>query len=416
MRRLINVILLLSIAISLHGQSTVNDYLKIAAEQNPSLKAKFSLYLAALEKVNQQGVLPDPTVSFGYFISPVETRVGPQRFRLSVAQMFPWMGTLKAKEKVVSSMAKVRFEEFEEARNELFLQVKTKWLALYELQKEVQIMEANLKILKSYEPVTKIKYETNLVSLADLVRVQISIDRAKTELDLLRLKEKPLLDDFNTMLNRDRQSEVVLTETLTFINADHDINSVLTNQPKLKGIRSSLEALEQESVLAELNRKPNIGVGLDYGFIGRREGVNISDNGKDILMPMVTMSLPIFGKKNRSIKKEVALRTESKGFELTAMENQLKNRWTNIEYQMESAQQAMDLYTAEMKKTELLLSVLISEYTNNNRDFETLLETQQRQLQLELAYVQASVNYQEAMFKKDYLTGYTLNEIQNEIK
>ena len=133
-------------------------------------------------------------------------------------------------------------------------------------------------------------------------------------------------------------------------------------------------------------------------------------------MPMVTMSLPIFGKKNRSIKKEVALRTESKGFELTAMENQLKNRWTNIEYQMESAQQAMDLYTAEMKKTELLLSVLISEYTNNNRDFETLLETQQRQLQLELAYVQASVNYQEAMFKKDYLTGYTLNEIQNEIK
>ena len=277
-------------------------------------------------------------------------------------------------------------------------------------------MEANLKILKSYEPVTKIKYETNLVSLADLVGGQTTIDRAKTELDLLRLKEKPLLDDFNTMLNRDRQSEVVLTETLTFINADHDINSVLNNQPKLKGIRSSLEALEQESDLAELNRKPNIGVGLDYGFIGRREGVNISDNGKDILMPMVTMSLPIFGKKNRSIKKEVALRTESKGFELTAMENQLKNRWTNIEYQMESAQQAMDLYTAEMKKTELLLSVLISEYTNNNRDFETLLETQQRQLQLELAYVQASVNYQEAMFKKDYLTGYTLNEIQNEIK
>lgn len=416
MRRLIKVILFLSIATSLSGQSALNDYLKIAAEQNPSLKAKYSLYLAALERVNQQGVLPDPTVSFGYFISPVETRVGPQRFRLSVAQMFPWMGTLKAKEKVMASLAKVRFEEFEAARNELFLQAKTKWLALYELREEIGIMESNLKILQSYEPVTKTKYEANLVSLADLVRVQISIDRAKTELDLLRLKGIPLLDDFNTMLNRDRQMTVALTDSLTFKYAGYEIDSVMTNQPRLNGIKSSLEALEQESILAELNRKPNIGVGLDYGFIGKREGVNISDNGKDILMPMVTMSLPIFGKKNRSIKKEVALRTESKQFELTALENELKNSWTNIEYEMESAKQAITLYAAEMMKTDVLLRVLISEYTNNHRDFETLLETQQRQLQLQLAHVRASVKHQAAIFKKDYLTGYTLNEIENETK
>lgn len=416
MKKILTILLLLAVSYSLKSQTELNDYLMVAAEQNPSLKAKFSTYLAALERVNQNGTLPDPTVSFGYFISRVETRVGPQRFRLSVAQMFPWMGTLKVREQVASSMARVKFEEFEEARNMLFLKVKMKWLSLYELQKEVQIMEANLNILKSYEPVTKTKYEANLVSLADLVRVQISIDRAKIELELLSLKTQPLLDDFNTLLNREVTTKVTLPDTLIFENPILSFEAMLADQPRLKGVKAGLEVLENESKLAELKRKPNIGVGLDYGFIDRREGVNIQDNGKDILMPMVTMSLPIFGKKNRSLKKEVALRTEGLSSQLEAVENELKNDWTRTAYEIASAEKELELYLAELQKTDVLLRVLISEYTNNNRDFEALLQTQQRQLQLQLAQLRASARYYNAVFKKDYLTGYTLNEIQNETK
>lgn len=416
MKRILTMILLLAVSYSLQSQTDLGSYLELAAKQNPSLKAKFSMYLAALERVNQNGTLPDPTVSFGYFISPVETRVGPQRFRLSVAQMFPWMGTLQVREQVASSMAKVKFEEFEEARNTLFLNVKMKWLSLYELEKEVEIMEANLGILKSYEPVTKTKYEANLVSLADLVRVQISIDRAKTELELLRLKTQPLLDDFNTLLNREATAAVDLPDTLSLESPDLNFEAMLADQPRLKGVKAGLEVLENEGKLAELKRKPNIGVGLDYGFIGRREGVNIRDNGKDILMPMVTMSLPIFGKRNRSLQKEIALRAEGLTSQLEAVENELKNDWTRMTYEINSAQKELELYLAELQKTDVLLRVLISEYTNNNQDFEALLETQQRQLQLQLARLKASARYYNAVFKKDYLTGSTLNQIQNETK
>ena len=41
-----------------------------SSENNPELKAQFYQYNAALERVDQQNVLPDPTLSFGYFISP----------------------------------------------------------------------------------------------------------------------------------------------------------------------------------------------------------------------------------------------------------------------------------------------------------------------------------------------------------
>ena len=70
------IIILSLLVLNVHAQKELDGYLKLGAENNPGLKAKFAEYNAALEKVPQVGTLPDPTISFGYFITPVETRVG----------------------------------------------------------------------------------------------------------------------------------------------------------------------------------------------------------------------------------------------------------------------------------------------------------------------------------------------------
>ncbi|MEQ9007445.1 MAG: TolC family protein, partial [Ekhidna sp.] len=62
---------------------TLEDYFQIAAENNPGLQAKHKAFEAALERIPQANSLQDPTFSFGYFISQVETRFGPQRARFS---------------------------------------------------------------------------------------------------------------------------------------------------------------------------------------------------------------------------------------------------------------------------------------------------------------------------------------------
>ena len=101
------------------GDDILNQYLTMAAENNPGLKSKFLEYQAALERVPQVGSLPDPQVSFGYFIQPVETRVGPQQARLSVMQMFPWFGTLGAQKNVAAQEAKVKYQVFEKSKSKL---------------------------------------------------------------------------------------------------------------------------------------------------------------------------------------------------------------------------------------------------------------------------------------------------------
>ncbi|MCK4992346.1 MAG: transporter, partial [Bacteroidales bacterium] len=102
------------------AQEQLEHYLVIAAENNPGLRAKFSEYMAALEVAPQVKALPDPQVAFAYFISPVETRVGPQQFKFSASQMFPWFGTLQAKEDVANQSAKAKYEVFLESKSRLF--------------------------------------------------------------------------------------------------------------------------------------------------------------------------------------------------------------------------------------------------------------------------------------------------------
>ena len=88
---------------SLRAQN-LEDYQQIAAEQNPGLQAKYKAFEATMERIPQASSLQDPTLSFGYFISPVETRVGPQRARFSLTQMLGISCIIKLLQLIIQSM------------------------------------------------------------------------------------------------------------------------------------------------------------------------------------------------------------------------------------------------------------------------------------------------------------------------
>ena len=137
---IITALLLIGLSTKSSAQS-LEESLKLAAENNPLLKAKYAEFEAAMQKVAQVNSLPDPILSFGYFISPVETRVGPQRAKIGLSQMFPWFGTLKSAGKVYKLQAKAKFQEFIDARNELFLKVKSAWYPIYEVNQKIKFQK-----------------------------------------------------------------------------------------------------------------------------------------------------------------------------------------------------------------------------------------------------------------------------------
>ena len=195
----------------LSAQQELEGYLQVAAENNPGLKAKFNDYMASLEVAPQVSALPDPNIAFGYFISPVETRVGPQQFKISASQMFPWFGTLEAKENVAVQMAKAKYEIFLEAKSKLFNEVRSTYFNIYFNRRAIEITRENLTILNTFQKLANIKVEAGKVSAVDEYRIEMEIGDLENQLALLIDKQYVLEVMFNNLLNVEREQKVHYT-------------------------------------------------------------------------------------------------------------------------------------------------------------------------------------------------------------
>lgn len=406
MKRIIQLITVLLLTVfQSYGQS-LDSLLSIAAENNPDLKASYLSFEASMKRVTQVNALPDPTISFGYFISPIETRVGPQRAKISLMQMFPWFGTLKAKEEATTLMAESKYQDFLDDKNKLFFKVKQTYYPLYAIDEQIKWQEENLTILNSYKKLATTSFSNGKGAMTDVLRVDIMIEDVQTEIELLQDKKRPLTIQFNRLLNRPDSISIEFEDSLSISLPDMiaERDSILANNPQLQALQLKLEAMQKKEVEAKKSGAPQIGVGLDYAIVSERTDMNVPDNGKNAFMPMVTMSLPIFRKKYNSSIEEAQLMQQVYEHKKVGLQNSLMSSYENSVYELESASQLDSLYGQQIEKTEQVLKLLYSAYSNSGKDFEEVLRMQQKLIKYELAKTNNLTQFYLALAQLEYLT------------
>lgn len=405
-------ILILFTALGFHlsgNAQTLDDYFHIAAENNPGLLAKYKNFEAAMQRVAQVSSLPDPNLSFGYFISPVETRVGPQQARFSLTQMFPWFGTLSAQKNAASLLAEAKYQEFLDARNKLYYQVSASYFPLYELEKLISIEVENQRILSSYKEIATVQFQNDKGSMVDVLRVDIMLKDATTELSILNQKKKPLETRFNKLLNRNENESIEIIDTLLLKETTQEFrkDSLLVANPLLEELNLKVLASQAHERTAIKQGLPMFGVGLDYVIVGERTDATISDNGKDVLMPMVTMSLPIFRGKYKAAQQEAQLMQESYVLQKEEVANRLISSYEMIWYKTQKQMELIVLYEAQIQESEQSLNLLFSAYSNSGKEFEEVLRMQQQILKYQRMKATALSDYHIALAELDYITAKT---------
>ena len=405
---IIITVITLGFSILANAQS-LDEYFKIAAENNPGLQAKYKSFEAAMERVAQVSSLPDPNLSFGYFISPVETRVGPQRARFSLTQMFPWFGTLKAQEDVATLMAEAKYQEFLDARNKLLYQVAAAYYPLYELKRLVEIENENISILTSYKDIASVKFQNGKGAMVDVLRVDIMLKDAATNLSILEQKKKPLEIRFNKLLNRQEDETIIVQDSLYVENlpVTYRRDSLLTSNPLLDELDLKIKASEAQELAATKQGMPKIGVGLDYVIVGQRTDMSVPDNGQDVLMPMVTMSLPIFRGKYKAAQKEAQLMQESYALQKEDAVNRLTSTYEMIWFEIQKQLDQIILYEEQIMTSQQSLNLLFTAYGNSGKDFEEVLRMQQQILKYQKMKATALSDYNIAIAELDYITAKT---------
>ncbi len=409
MKIITTIIAIVTLCTTVAQSQTLEAYFETAAQNNPGLQAQYKDFEAAMERIPQVRSMPDPTLSFGYFISPVETRVGPQIARFSLNQIFPWFGTLKAKGDATAMMADAKYQTFLESRNKLYYRVATTYYDLYELNQWQRIEQKNIEILESYKTISTSKFKNGLGKMVDVVRVDIILSDAETNLHILEKKEKPLRAQFNQLLNREESEPVAVADTIAILPVAENFrkDSLLINNPVLHSLDLKMAASEYSEKAARKQGLPRMGVGLDYVVVGQRSDMDLPDNGKDALMPMVSVSIPIFRKKYNSAIKEAQLMRESYEFQKEDYSNTLTSGYEMATFEMEQQRELVLLYNQQIEASEQALNLLLKSYSNSGESFEEVLRMQQQLLKYEKLQATATAEYNIALAQLNYLTAKT---------
>lgn len=373
-----------------HLESLIN----VALTNNPEIQ-KFELrYKIASEKINEVNTIPNTEFGVGYFISTPETRTGAQRFKVSAKQMMPWFNTISARENYVKSLAKAKYEDIVIAKRKLISAVSQSYYNLYANNAKQKVLIDNIELLKTYETMALTSVEVGKASVVDVLRLQMRQNELQQLLEVLMQQFIAEQTAFNKLLNRERDIKVnVIKELRIPLKSFEDNTGNLELHPELLKFDKLYYSVEQSELLNQKESSPMIGFGLDYINLEKRPNLDFSDNGKDIVMPMVSISIPIFNNKYKS--KTIQNRLQQQ--EITAQKQERLNKLTTrldkafndrISSRISYQTQSKNLIQAKNAQ-----DILTKSYETGTINFNDVLDIQELQLKFQLNQVESIRRY-----------------------
>ncbi len=400
--KVIIILMICMLSITALKAQSLESYIDEAVHNNAELQAMQFGYESSLEKVNEAGSLPNTTISAGYFIQEVETRVGPQRTRLSVSQPLPWFGTLGARKNVASAMSESELQNIELSERKLKLDVKQAYYDLYEKKASLSILRKNLEILKTYEELALNELESNRTTMVDVLKIRIQINETESKSISVSDEYETSVTTFNLLLNREPNARVVVADSLQLDTVQFNKEDLINN-PQLLRLNAQQDVLLQSEKANEKEGMPSLGVGLDYVFV-EESPMQVSDNGKDVIMPMVSLSIPLFSKKYTSKRKQYQLEQQAVERRKVNVSNELEMAFQEALTALQNAKRTVNTQKENIHQAQQAEEVILTTYETAKLDFEQILEVQQLILKFQLEEVKATSIYFKNKAMLEYLT------------
>ena len=391
---------------------SLNHYLEVAARNNPGLNAEFLAYKASLERVPQAGAWSDPQLDIGFFLKPMDIVGGRQIADITLMQMFPWFGTKKAARTEATHMAQMAYEEFRESRDMLFLEVYSQWYNLSSLKQQLKNNDDNLKLLSQLEQLARQKMSTASTmsnemggssGLSSVLRVQLEIAEIENNIESILSEIEAEKAKFNALLNRSANIDVVVPDSIIKVpflfNEMEAVNEIERQNPMLGMIVEEEQAYRAKSEMDKKMSYPMLGIGLQYMVIGKSSSTSMdqnghnSMNGMDMVMPMVSISLPIYRNKYKAKQRESRLMWKSAQEKYNNTLNTLQSDLLKFKHQLEDAERKIALYQKQKNLALTAYQLIIQEFVTSKSDLTNVIEVQRQLLDYSIKEAEAIADY-----------------------
>ena len=373
---------------------------QIALEANSRLLTLNAEAEAMAFAPSQVGALPDPMLSFNAMNLPTDTFDLDQepmtQLQLMLSQKFPFPGKRQLRREVAETMVGVAQKQTDEYRDVLTGKVREAWWRLFSVDRSLQIVDSNKRLLRDFVEIAKTKYAVGKGLQQDVLLAELELSRLTNRELQLAGNRRRIQAMLNGLLNRVPDHPITLpeeppSETLPMLESVTSLTQFAVERRDLiQAIELKLEAADKTVELAEKDRWPDFQVGV--GYADRQGSDPIRGSRSDFLSLMFSINLPLYSGQKQD--KALQQRIHEREYERYRLSDTVRIIETEIGVQAAeysaAREQALLLKNEIIPQAEQTVSAMLAGYEVNKVDFLNVVNGQ-------IMLYNASIDYWNAM-------------------
>ena len=374
-------------------------YIAEAIRNNPGLKSEYQAYQAQMANAQGAGVLSDPQLSVGLFPQAMHHVNGKQLATITIMQMFPWFGTLKAGREQMEYKAQEAYQKFREKSLSTAFNVEKQWYSILATQEKVKAVKQKRALLNDIKKVAIYLYKNYTAGrdtkMSDQLRLDAEEERLKEQTESLETQLTLQKQQFNITLHRQPNAALSLPDSITLRQMPtFNWTEIEQNNPKLAQYSAIQKAFKSQEEQTRAKGMPMIGVGLQYMLNGKVDMPMMPNmNGKDMVMPMVSVTIPIYRKKITSAIHSAQLMERSAAYNYQSQLDALQSTYLSIEQRADDIKRKLKLYESEVSLLNRTLELMQKEYATGATSLTDILQTTRESIDYDLLKAEANAQY-----------------------
>lgn len=398
-RLLLLMFFVITIGAQAQSSDSLSTYIAAAIRNNPAVIGGYNAYKAQVMSACGAGSLNDPTIQVGVFPKSMQHVNGKQIATFTIMQMFPWFGTLKAGRENMEYKAESAYQKFRADGIALAYDVQKQWYAMLATQEKIKAVKGKISLLEDIKKLALLTYKTQSrmrnAKMSDQLRLEAEEQNLEEQIASLEAKAALQRQQFNIVMHRDANAPLVVPDTIALREMPSiSWNDIEAQDPLLQKSVADGKAFEAQERLATNMGKPTFSVGLQYMLNGKVMNPKMDNmNGMDMVMPMVTVSVPIYRRKIYMSKEAAKLNKISTDYAYQNRQDALKSEYLSIGQRAEDVKRKVELYDKEVKILDRTLSLMNTEYATGSTSLTDILETNRQYIDYALKKAEAYADY-----------------------
>ncbi|MDD4697919.1 MAG: TolC family protein [Fermentimonas sp.] len=239
--------------------------------------------------------------------------------------------------------------------------------------------------------------------MSDVLRIQLEMVEVENNIESLLSDLAAEKAKFNALLNRHVENEVTVPDSITKVPFIFDkrvsISEIENRNPMLGMLEEEEQVYHAKN---EMNKKmsyPMFGIGLQYMLIGENkmafpdQSMGNGMNGMDMVMPMLSITLPLYRNKYKAEQRENRFMWQSARENYNNTLNILRSDLFKLKQQLDNAERKISLYKKQEQLARVAYQLVVQEFVTAKSDLTNVIQVQRQLLDYQLRNAEAIAEY-----------------------